>query len=51
VRKKQGDLKLLNPRDKVRAVMELSKLFGIFDVKEDETAAVKSFGALHQTRN
>jgi len=44
VRKQRGDLKLLNPTKKVRAVMQLGKLLRVFDVREDEAAAVKSFG-------
>ena len=43
VRKRRGDLKLLNPSDSVRAVMELSKLLTVFEVGEDEASAVKSF--------
>lgn len=43
VRKRRGDLKLLNPSDNVRAVMQLSKLFTVFEVGEDEASAVKSF--------
>ena len=43
VRKRSGDLKLLNPPDNVRAVMQLSKLLNVFDVGEDEASAVKSF--------
>lgn len=44
VRKRRGELKLLNPTKKVRAVMQLGKLLAVFDVKEDEAAAVRSFG-------
>jgi len=43
VRKRSGDLKLLNPPDNIRAVMQLSKLLTVFDVGEDEASAVKSF--------
>jgi len=43
VRKRHGDLKLLNPSENVRAVMELSKLSTVFEVGEDEASAVKSF--------
>ena len=43
VRKRRGDLKLLNPPDDVPAVMELSKLLTVFEVGEDEASAVKSF--------
>jgi len=44
VRKQQGELKLLNPTKQVHAVMELTKLLTIFDIKDDEAAAVQSFG-------
>ena len=44
VRKRRGELKLLNPAKKVRRVMQLGKLLTVFDVAEDEAAAVKSFG-------
>ena len=44
VRKRRGDLKLLNPTKRVLAVMQLFKLHTIFDVREDEAAAVRSFG-------
>ena len=44
VRKRRGELKLLNPTEKVRAVMQLGKLLTVFDVREEEAAAVRSFG-------
>lgn len=44
VRKRRGELKLLNPPKKVRAVMQLGKLLTVLDVREDEAAAVRSFG-------
>jgi len=44
VKKQGGELKLLNLTNKVEGVMQLTKLFTIFDVMDDETAAVKSFG-------
>jgi len=44
VRKHQGELKLLNLTDKVNDVMNVTKLYTIFDVATDEEAAVKSFG-------
>jgi anti-sigma B factor antagonist len=44
VRKQRGELKLLNPAKRVLAVMQLGKLLTVFDVKEDEAAAVRSFG-------
>jgi len=44
VRKQRGELKLLNPTKKVLAVIQLGKLVTVFDVREDEAAAVRSFG-------
>ena len=43
------DLELFNPRNEVRAVMELSKLFAVFDVGDDEAVAVRSFATLQHT--
>ena len=44
VRKRQGELKLLNPTEQVQAVMQLTKLVTVFDIKDDEAAAIRSFG-------
>jgi anti-sigma B factor antagonist len=44
VRKQGGDLKLLNLTKKVHDLLQITKLYTVFDVKDDETAAVKSFG-------
>ena len=44
VRKQEGELKLLNLTKKVRDVMQITKLYTVFDVVDDEAAAVKSFG-------
>jgi len=38
-----ADLKLLNLSAKVQDVMQLTKLYTIFDVSNDEAAALKSF--------
>jgi anti-sigma B factor antagonist len=43
VRKQGGDLKLLNLTKKVHDLLQITKLYTVFDVKDDETAAVKSF--------
>jgi anti-sigma B factor antagonist len=43
VRKHNADLKLLNLSAKVQDVMQLTKLYTIFDVSNDEAAALKSF--------
>jgi anti-sigma B factor antagonist len=43
VRKQAGELKLLNLTNKVRDVMQITKLYTVFDVANDEAAGVKSF--------
>jgi anti-sigma B factor antagonist len=43
VRNAGGDLKLLNLSKKVQDVLNVTKLYTVFDVKEDEFTAVKSF--------
>jgi anti-sigma B factor antagonist len=44
VRKQGGDLKLLNLTSKVIDVMQITRLYTVFDVATDEATAVKSFG-------
>jgi anti-sigma B factor antagonist len=44
-RKRQGELKLLSPAKNVREVILLTKLDKVFDIIDDETAAVISFSA------
>src|SRR5712691_12906262 len=44
VRKQEGELKLLNLTNKVHDVMQITKLYTIFDIMNDETESVKSFG-------
>ncbi len=44
VRKQQGELKLLNLTNKVQDVMQITKLYTVFDIMNDETEGVKSFG-------
>jgi anti-sigma B factor antagonist len=44
VRKQEGELKLLNLTNKVHDVMQIAKLYTVFDIMDDEEAAVKSFG-------
>src|SRR5713226_5603499 len=44
VRKQGGELKLLNLSDKAADLMQVTKLYTIFDIVKDEAAAVKSFG-------
>jgi anti-sigma B factor antagonist len=43
VRKQGGELKLLNLTNKVHDVMQITKLYTVFDIMDDETVAVKSF--------
>lgn len=43
VRNQGGDLKLLNLTKKVHDLLQVTKLYTIFDVKDNEFMAVKSF--------
>ena len=43
VRKQQGELKLLNLTNKVQDVMQITRLYTVFDIMDDESVAVKSF--------
>ena len=43
VRKQGGELKRLNLTKKVHDLLQITKLYTVFDVKDDEAAAVKSF--------
>ena len=43
VRKQGGELKLLNLTDKAADLMQVTKLYTIFDIMNDEAAGVKSF--------
>ena len=42
-RNQGGELKLLKLTKKVHDLLQITKLYTVFDVKEDETAAIKSF--------
>ena len=44
VRKQGGELKLLNLSNKVADVMQMTRLYTVFDVMIDEVTGVKSFG-------
>ncbi len=44
VRNQGGELKLLNLTKKVHDLLQITKLYTVFDVKDDEAAAVSSFG-------
>src|SRR4051795_9934056 len=43
VRKEGGELKLLNLTKKVHDLLQITKLYTVFDVKDDEASAVKAF--------
>jgi len=43
VRNQGGELKLLRLTKKVHDLLKITKLYTVFDVKDDETAAIKSF--------
>jgi anti-sigma B factor antagonist len=43
VRKQGGELKLLNLTSKVHDVLQITRLYTVFDVLDDEAAATKSF--------
>jgi anti-sigma B factor antagonist len=43
-RKQGGELKLLNLTDRVTDLMQMTKLYTVFDIRDDEAVAVKSFG-------
>src|SRR5258708_379857 len=44
VRKQGGELKLLNLTNKVTDLMQITKLYTVFDIMNDEAVGVKSFG-------
>jgi anti-sigma B factor antagonist len=44
VKSKDGQLKLLNPPQKVRDMLKLTQLVKVLEVYTDEEAAVRSFG-------
>ena len=43
VRKQEGELKLLNLTKKVHDLLQITKLYTVFDVKDDEASAIASF--------
>ena len=43
VRNQGGDLKLLNLTKKVHDLLQITKLYTVFDVRDDEASAVKAF--------
>ena len=44
VRIQEGELKLLNPTKHIQDVLQLTRLTTVFDIRDDEAAAVRSFG-------
>ncbi len=44
VRNSGGELKLLNLTKKVHDLLQITKLYTVFDVKDDEASAVAAFG-------
>ena len=43
VRNQGGELKLLNLTKKVHDLLQITKLYTVFDIKDDETSAIQSF--------
>ena len=43
VKRQGGELKLLNMHDKVTDLMQITKLYTVFDIVNDEAAGLKSF--------
>ena len=43
VRKRQGDLKLLNPARELQDVLQITRMLSVLEISFDEVAAVKSF--------
>jgi len=44
VRNQGGELKLLHLTKKVHDLLQITKLYTVFDVKDDEAAAIAAFG-------
>ena len=45
IKNRNGELKLLNLTKRVHDLMQITKLYTVFDVHDDEKAAVASFGS------
>lgn len=43
IRKHNGEMKLLHLSPKLQDVMQITKLFTVFEIFDDETAAIRSF--------
>jgi anti-sigma B factor antagonist len=44
VRSVNGELKLVQPSARVRDLIQITRLFTVFDVQPNESAAIRSFG-------
>lgn len=44
VRNQGGELKLLNLTKKVHDLLQITKLYTVFEIKDDEASAIASFG-------
>ena len=44
MRSQGGELKLLNLTKKVHDLLQITKLYTVFDIKDDEATAIKAFG-------
>jgi len=44
VRREGGELKLLKLTKKVHDLLQITKLYTVFDIKDDEAVAIKAFG-------
>ena len=43
VRKQNGELKLLNLTNRIHDLLQITKLYTVFDIADDETKGIKSF--------
>ena|SRR5215467_1986862 len=44
VKKNQGELKLLNLTNKIQDLLQITKLYTVFEISDNEAAAIQSFG-------
>jgi anti-sigma B factor antagonist len=44
VKSRGGQLKLLHVKDRIRGLLQITKLYTVFDVMDDEATAIESFG-------
>jgi anti-sigma B factor antagonist len=50
VRRQGGELKLLKLTKKVRDLLQITKLYTVFDIRDDEATAVQAFQKLDEGR-